>query len=128
MVDGVDEVANEAFARAIGEELRRAREALGWTRTQMSALLPSGNKDRTLLAYEHGLRQLTPLKLAELSQVLQVDPAAVHPDGIAEIEPTVARNLALFIGCSHQALATHLARFTLENEIHEDTRAPARTA
>jgi len=48
-----------------------------------------------------------------------------HPDGIVEIESAVVRNLALFIGCSHKALAKYLARFTPEVEIHDGTSTPA---
>jgi hypothetical protein len=47
-----DEVTEKAVARALGEELRRAREAGEWSRAQFVRLLPSGIGDRTLLAYE----------------------------------------------------------------------------
>ena len=171
MVDGVDEKSRDVFARAIGEELRRAREAHGWSRAQLSKRMPSGNGERTLLAYEHGVRRLLLQKLVELCVVLRVDPGTIntrglaraqlylenltlhvdlnsllqdngrggtfgplrqwarntlneHPDGIVEIEPAVVRNLALFMGCSHDALAKHLARFTPEVEIHEDASPP----
>ncbi len=175
IADIVEEKSRDAFARAIGEELRRAREALGWSRVQLSRRLPSDNGDRTILAYEHGIRRLHLQKLVELCVELQVDPGTIvtrglaraklypehlslhidlnallddnrgggtfgpirqwarntlneHPDGIVEIEPAVAQNLALFIGCSHNELAKYLARFTPEVEIREDTspRAPRR--
>lgn len=71
-----DEVTDKAIARAIGEELRRARETKGMSRAQFVKLLPSGIGDRTLLAYEHGLRQLTVLRLIELSEGLRV-PASI---------------------------------------------------
>jgi ribosome-binding protein aMBF1 (putative translation factor) len=48
------EVMNKMISRAIGEELRRAREASGLTLAQLSARLPSGVGERTLLSYEHG--------------------------------------------------------------------------
>ena len=35
--------------------------------------LPSGIGDRTLLAYEHGIRHLTAVRLIELSEELRVD-------------------------------------------------------
>ena len=164
----MDEKSRDAFAQAIGEELRRARETHGWSRAHLSRRLPSGYGDRTLLAYEHGLRNLLLQKLVELCVELRVGPGTVitrglaraqlylehlslhidlnallddnsgsgtygpmrqwgrntlneHPDGIAEIEPAVVRNLASFIGCSHKELAKYLARFTPEVEIHEDT-------
>lgn len=62
--------------------------------------LPSGIGDRTLLAYEHGLRQLTLCRLTELTVGLEVDPATV-----------VARGL--------QRARLHLDRLTL----HVDLRA-----
>jgi transcriptional regulator with XRE-family HTH domain len=69
-------VAN-AVARAIGEELRRARDARGWTRAQVVALLPSGIGERTLLSYEHGTRQLSVLRLLELCDALGVTASSV---------------------------------------------------
>jgi len=62
----------KAISRAIGEELRRAREALGWSRAQLVEQLPSGIGDRTLLSYEHGTRHLTALRFIEISQALEV--------------------------------------------------------
>jgi len=45
-------VTEKAISRALGEELRRARDALGLSRAQFVATLPSGIGERTLLAYE----------------------------------------------------------------------------
>jgi transcriptional regulator with XRE-family HTH domain len=75
-LDVTDEVTSTAIARALGDELRRAREARGWSRARFVRRLPSQIGDRTLLAYEHGLRQLTVLRLLELSEELEV-PASV---------------------------------------------------
>jgi transcriptional regulator with XRE-family HTH domain len=72
LMDTQDEVTAGAIARAIGDELRRAREAEGWSRAQFVARLPSGIGDRTLLAYEHGTRMLTVLRLLELCNGLGV--------------------------------------------------------
>jgi transcriptional regulator with XRE-family HTH domain len=67
------EVATEeALSRAVGKELRWVREALGWSRLQFVARLPSGICDRTLLAYEHGKRHMTLLRLLELCRALGV--------------------------------------------------------
>ncbi|MFI7674211.1 helix-turn-helix domain-containing protein [Actinophytocola sp. NPDC049390] len=71
-----DEATAGVIARALGEELRRAREARGWSRAQFVKGLPSQIGDRTLLAYEHGLRQITMLRLLELAEGLGV-PASV---------------------------------------------------
>lgn len=67
------ESLNKAFSRALGDELRRVREAEGWSRVQLVERLPSGICDRTLLSYEHGTRHLTALRLVELCFSLQVD-------------------------------------------------------
>jgi len=66
------EVAEKTISRAIGEELRRAREALGWSRGHLVSLLPSGIGDRTLLSYEHGTRHLTVLRFIELCRALGI--------------------------------------------------------
>ncbi|GAB1516532.1 helix-turn-helix domain-containing protein [Actinophytocola sp. KF-1] len=67
-----NEATERAISRAIGEELRRAREANGWSRGQLVSRLPSGIGDRTLLSYEHGTRHLTVLRFIELCSVLDV--------------------------------------------------------
>lgn len=66
-------VTEKAISRALGEELRRARDALGLSRAQFVATLPSGIGERTLLAYEHGLRNITVARLEELCKHLEVD-------------------------------------------------------
>lgn len=65
------------LSRALGEELRSAREARGWTRAELSVLLPSGIGERTLLSYEHGVRHSTFLRLVEIGQVVGVDAATL---------------------------------------------------
>jgi transcriptional regulator with XRE-family HTH domain len=67
-----DEATEKAISRAVGEELRRAREENGWSRGQLVARLPSGIGDRTLLSYEHGTRHLTLLRFVELCAALDV--------------------------------------------------------
>lgn len=68
-----DKQTGKALAKALGDELRRAREAKGLSRAQFVAMLPSGIGERTLLAYEHGLRQLTVVRLAELCDALDIN-------------------------------------------------------
>lgn len=77
LVDVTEERRNKAISRALGEELRRRREALGWTRAWLVALLPSGITDRTLLSYEHGTRHLTALRFIEICLALGADPSTV---------------------------------------------------
>lgn len=71
-MDPQSEATEKAISRAIGEELRRAREGQGWSRGQLVSLLPSGIGDRTLLSYEHGTRHLTVLRFIELCRALGV--------------------------------------------------------
>ena len=71
-VDAQGEPSDTAIAQAIGEELRNARTAVGWSRLQLVSRLPSGIGDRTLLSYEHGTRHLTVLRLIELCHTLEV--------------------------------------------------------
>jgi len=71
-MDTQNEATAKAISRAIGEELRRAREEEGWSRAQFVTRLPSGIGERTLLAYEHGIRVLTVLRLLELCGALGV--------------------------------------------------------
>lgn len=159
-VDAPGEVSDKVISRALGEELRQAREERGWSRLQLVARLPSGIGDRTLLSYEHGTRHLTALRLIEICQELSTDAPALmrralqraqihlenlalqvdlrwlikdesdtyrpmvqwarnalneHPDGVAEVEPAVVRNLALFLGCTHEQLGRYLAGFLADD-------------
>lgn len=66
------DLTDKALARAVGEELRRAREERGWSRGHLVARLPSGIGERTLLSYEHGTRQLTVSRLNEICYTLGV--------------------------------------------------------
>jgi transcriptional regulator with XRE-family HTH domain len=72
----------DAITCAVGEEVRRTREARGLSRLQLVALLPSGIGARTLLSYEHGTRQLTVLRLAELSWALGTDAPTMFARGL----------------------------------------------
>jgi transcriptional regulator with XRE-family HTH domain len=68
---------NSMVSRALGEEMRSVREARGWSRHQLADRLPSGIGERTVLAYEHGSRQLTAVRFIEICGVLEVDPATL---------------------------------------------------
>ena len=71
-MDATEKRTTTAIALALGAELRRAREAGGWSRAQFVARLPSGIGDRTLLSYEHGTRHMTVPRLLELCHGLGV--------------------------------------------------------
>ncbi|GAB1516358.1 helix-turn-helix domain-containing protein [Actinophytocola sp. KF-1] len=94
------EVTDKAISRAVGEELRRAREAGGWTRSDFVARLPSGIGDRTLLSYEHGTRHLTVLRLIELCDTMGV-PAPTLLNQALQRARIHLHNLALQIDLHH---------------------------
>ena len=75
-------VTDTAVARALGAELRIARETLGWSREYTVSRLPSGIGERTLLAYEHGARQVTVARLVELTETLGLASSSVLAMGI----------------------------------------------
>lgn len=77
MTDPKNKVIEKAISRSIGEALRGARQAHGWSRGHLVALLPSGIGDRTLLSYEHGTRHLTLLRFVELCTALGVPPPSL---------------------------------------------------
>lgn len=77
LVEARGELSGKVFNRMLGEELRRVREAQGWSRLHVVRRLPSGIGERTLLSYEHGTRQLTALRLVELCYALQIDAPTV---------------------------------------------------
>lgn len=72
-VDVSDPPTEKAISRAIGEELRRARETCGWSRPQLAARVPSRISDRTLQSYENGTRQPTAIRLIEICYAMGVD-------------------------------------------------------
>lgn len=74
----MSEPSDKDISRALGEELRRAREALDLSRAQLVERLPSGIGDRTLLSYEHGTRHLTMVRFIELCAGLTVDSPTLH--------------------------------------------------
>lgn len=80
----------EALNKAVGEELRRVREGTGLSRVHFSMRLPSRIGDRTLLAYEHGLRMMTLARLVELADALCVDPATIFRRGLQRARINVA--------------------------------------
>ena len=79
----------DAITRGIGEELRHRREVQGFSRAKLVERLPSGIGDRTLLAYEHGLRQITVVRLVELSDALEVGAPIVLGQGLQRARVTL---------------------------------------
>lgn len=64
------DVSDKALAKVLGQEIRREREARGWTRAELAEQLPSGIGERTLLSYEHGIRALSVVRLVEICRAL----------------------------------------------------------
>jgi transcriptional regulator with XRE-family HTH domain len=94
LTEAESELPDALISRTLGEELRRRREARGWSRLQLVKKLPSGIGDRTLLSYEHGTRQLLAVRFVEVCHALGVDPTAV-------------------LGCALQRARTHIENLPL---------------
>jgi transcriptional regulator with XRE-family HTH domain len=62
----------ERLARALGDELRRARNRQGWTRKDLQARLGQDVALQTLATYELGTRPLSVARLIELAGALDV--------------------------------------------------------
>jgi transcriptional regulator with XRE-family HTH domain len=109
VIDVPSELTGDAITAAVGEELRKLREARRWSRLQIVGLLPSGIGDRTLLSYEHGTRQLSLLRLAELSWALDADAPTVFARGLQRARLLIGK-LTLAVDL-HALLADERVRF-----------------
>lgn len=98
----------KAINRGVGDELRLRREALGASRAALVEQLPSGICERTLLAYEHGVRQLTIVRLVELSKVCGVGATVVLGHGLQRAQVTL-KNIPLRVDLN-QLLASTSAK------------------
>lgn len=90
------DLTDKVMARAVGEELRLARQERGWSRGQLVARLPSGIGERTLLSYEHGTRQLTVARMLEICRALGMSAAEVLAYALQRARSHMS-NLALYI-------------------------------
>ncbi|SDD29891.1 helix-turn-helix domain-containing protein [Actinokineospora iranica] len=63
---------SEQLARTLGEELRRARAAAGWTRAELVAVLEDAIQTQTLSTYELGQRNCTVVRFVEICRALRV--------------------------------------------------------
>jgi transcriptional regulator with XRE-family HTH domain len=70
-------VTDGAIARLLGDELRRARDAIGLTRQQLIDRMDSDIHPQTLASYENGIRQCTVVRLVEICRALGVTAADV---------------------------------------------------
>lgn len=76
------DVSDKDIARAVGAELRLVRESRGWSRATLVEKLGSKIGDRTLLSYEHGARQMTVCRLAEICAALGVSISGLMQDAM----------------------------------------------
>jgi transcriptional regulator with XRE-family HTH domain len=67
-----DDVVDRVITRALGEELRRVREAVGMSQTQLVARMPTDLHAKTLASYEQGVRPCTVVRLCEIARALGV--------------------------------------------------------
>jgi transcriptional regulator with XRE-family HTH domain len=65
-------VTDGAIARLLGDELRRARDAIGLTRQQLVDRMDSDIHPQTLASYEKGARQCTVARLVEICRALGI--------------------------------------------------------
>ncbi len=65
---------SEHYQRVLGNELRMLRKSRGWTRKQLNARLQSTISLQTLATYEHGTRQCSVVRFAEICLALGEKP------------------------------------------------------
>jgi transcriptional regulator with XRE-family HTH domain len=81
----------ESLNAALGERLRRARRARGWSLLEVEEATDGEFKASVLGAYERGERSLSVARLCRLAELYHVSPSALLP-GVADIadgEPVV---------------------------------------
>lgn len=72
-----DTLTDGSVNRAIGDELRRVRDDLGWTRGMVVDRMSSDISVQTLANYEYGLRPCTVPRLVEICEALDVPTPAL---------------------------------------------------
>lgn len=78
-----------AVAKAIGIELRQARESRGWSRRDLVAKVSEEIHPQTLAMYERGDRQCTVGRLAELCSILGISTSATVGRALQRAEITL---------------------------------------
>jgi transcriptional regulator with XRE-family HTH domain len=82
------DVTGRAITRALGEELRRTREAAGLSQTDLVARMPSNLHIKTYATYEQGVRQCSVVRLCEIARALDAKAADILDRALlhAEVE------------------------------------------
>lgn len=86
-----DEVSDRTFTRALGEELRRVREYVGWSQSELVGRMPSELHVKTLATYEQGVRQCTVVRLLEICRTLGVSAPDVLARAMLHMEVDLQR-------------------------------------
>lgn len=94
----IEEPQGEAFNRALGDRLRLARRARGWSLMDIEAFTGGEFKASVVGAYERGERALTAYRLVRLASIYEVSLATLLIDAPrspsdATIDLTVADRL-----------------------------------
>jgi transcriptional regulator with XRE-family HTH domain len=72
MDDMGNAVAETIVTKALGEELRRVRDSIGWSRGRLVAEMGADIHVQTLATYEQGARQCTVVRLVEICRAMGV--------------------------------------------------------
>ncbi|RLK54907.1 helix-turn-helix domain-containing protein [Actinokineospora cianjurensis] len=82
-------LSNPRLLRAIGHELRTAREDRGWTRAQLVARLDLEVHSQTIATYELGIRQCTLARFVSICEALGIPAPEVLATALrqAEVQP-----------------------------------------
>jgi transcriptional regulator with XRE-family HTH domain len=67
-----DDTSDRAIARALGEEIRRSREAQGLNRAQLAERMSTDISTQALANYEYGNRPVSVVRLVEICDALSV--------------------------------------------------------
>lgn len=77
----------DGFNAALGERLRRARKARGWSLVEVEEATKGEFKASVMGAYERGERSLSVSRLCRLADLYRVSPASLLPTAV-ELEAT----------------------------------------
>lgn len=64
------ETIDQVITKALGEEIRHARQELGLSQAQLVELMPSKLHPKTLASYEQGARECTVARFCEITRAL----------------------------------------------------------
>ena len=79
--------AEEALTKAIGEELRRLREARRWTRRELVRRMPGDVPVNSYACWENGLRAISIQTMIKICRTLEVTPSTVLQTALAAVTP-----------------------------------------